>query len=145
MEAVLDTNVAVSAAISPKGPPAEIIRAWRASLFVWVTSPPLLEELSRTMRSRRLRRYLALTEEELDEFLSIIEEDARLVVPVREVSVITSDPSDNRILEAAVTAGASYIVSGDADLLQVASYEDIPIVSPARFASILKENAADEL
>jgi hypothetical protein len=137
MKIVLDTNVAVSAAVSPKGPPAEIVSAWRAHSFTWVTSPPLLDELERTLLSLRVSRYLAWGEDEIAEFLAAVRQAAEVTSPTRQIDVIRDDPADNRVLEAAVSAQVDYIVSGDHDLLELKTYEGVQIVSPARFVAIL--------
>ena len=137
MKIVLDTNVVVSAAVSPKGPPAEIVRAWRAHSFTWVTSPLLLDELERTLFSPRIRRYLAWGEDEIAEFLATVRQAAEVTSPTRQIDVIRDDPADNRVLEAAVSAQADYIVSGDHDLLNLKTYEGVQIVTPARFVAIL--------
>ena len=119
MEVVLDTNVAVSAAINPKGPPAQIIKAWRAQSFTWVTCESLLAELEGTLRSPRLKRYIAWTDNELDDFLAAVRQLARIASPTRTIVIISTDPADNRVLEAAVAGGAEYIVSGDQALLDL--------------------------
>lgn len=137
MEAVLDTNVVVSALLSPKGPPAEIIRAWRAHSFTWVTSPALLDELERVLRYPRIRQHLAWVDDELAEFLELIRRQARVVSPSQTLEVIQDDPDDNRVLEAAVEGHAEYVVSGDRHLLDLGTYGDITIVTPARFAAII--------
>jgi len=137
MKVVLDTNVAVSAAVSPKGPPAEIVRAWRAHSFTWVTSLPLLDELERTLLSQQIRRYLALDEDEIAEFLAAVRQAAEVTSPTRQIDVIRDDPSDNRVLEAAVSAQADYIVSGDRHLLDLKTHEGVEIVTPARLVAIL--------
>jgi putative PIN family toxin of toxin-antitoxin system len=137
MRVVLDTNVVVSAAVNPKGPPAEIIRAWRARSFEWVTSPPLLLELARILHSPRVRRYMAWREDEVDEFVVVARERAEVVTPAHQIEAIPDDPSDNRLLEAAVAAGADYVISGDQHLLQLKTYEGVQIVTPARFVAIL--------
>lgn len=142
MEAVLDSNIVVSAAISPKGPPAELIRAWRAQSFVWMTSPRLLEELSRVLHSRHVKRYLSWTNDELEEFLLDVQESSRIVVPAQSLDVIKDDPTDNRVLEAAIEAHAEYIVSGDRDLLGLKEYEGVQIVTPARFVAILAASSS---
>ena len=139
MEVVLDTNVAVSAAINPKGPPAQIIKAWRAQSFTWVTSESLLVELERTLRAPRLRRYIAWGDNELNEFLAAVHQLTRIASPTRTINIITSDPADNRVLEAAVAGGAEYIVSGDQALLELGAFEGVQIVTPARFTAILAE------
>ena len=55
MRVVLDTNVLLSALISPHGPPDLIYRAWRAARFEIVTSIDQLDEL-RPQRSSELTR-----------------------------------------------------------------------------------------
>jgi hypothetical protein len=137
MEAVLDTNVIVSALISPKGPPAKIIRAWRAHNFAWVTSEALLDELERTLRYPRLKQYVAWTDDELTEFLELVRRQAKVVSPSQTLDVIEDDPDDNRVLEAAAEGHADYIVSGDRHLLKFGTYGEIAIVTPARFAAII--------
>lgn len=142
MDAVLDTNVAVSAAINPKGPPAEIIRAWRAHRFTWVTSSPLLQELEETLRSPRLQRYLVWSEEELAEFLALVREAARVVRPASRLEVVKEDPADNRVLEPAIASRADYIVTGDHHLVAIGSYMDVRIITPARFVAIISTELA---
>jgi putative PIN family toxin of toxin-antitoxin system len=137
MKVVLDTNVAVSAAVSPKGPPAEIVRAWRAHSLTWVTSAPLLDELERTLLSPRVRRHLAWGEDEIAEFLAAVRQAAEVTSPTRQIDVIRDDPADNRVLEAAVSAQADYVVSGDHHLLALKTHEGAQIVTPARFVAIL--------
>jgi hypothetical protein len=137
MEAVLDTNVAVRGAISPKGPSAEIIKAWRARSFAWVTSPPLLQELESTLRSPRLKRYIAWSDDELAEFIALVRAVAKIVVPTSRIDVIRLDPADNRVLEAAVEGHVDYVVTGDRHLLDIGRHENIPIVTPARFVAII--------
>ena len=137
VEVVLDTNVAVSAAISPKGSPAEIIKAWRAASFTWVTSPPLLRELESGLHSPRLKRYITWSDDESREFVALVRAVARFVVPVSRIDLIRADPADNRVLEAAVEGRVDYIVTGDHHLLGVGSHESIPIGTPARFVAVL--------
>ena len=53
---------------------------------------------------------------------------ATIVEPEVELSVVEDEP-DNRILECAVAAGASAIVTGDRHLLSLKSYRDIGIMT----------------
>jgi len=137
VEAVLDTNVIVSALISPRGAPAEIFSAWQRGRFTYVTSPPLLDELARALSYPRVRKFLTWTDEERGEFLEALAYAARLVIPTIELNVLSDDPDDNRVLEAAVAVGASHVVTGDRHLLDLESYEQVEIVSPARFLALL--------
>lgn len=45
MRVVLDTNILLSALISPHGAPDTIYRAWRAARFELVTSQAQLDEI----------------------------------------------------------------------------------------------------
>jgi putative PIN family toxin of toxin-antitoxin system len=139
MRAVLDTNVAISAAINPDGTPGRVILSWEADSFTWVTSEALLEELERTFGSPKVKRYFAWLEQQVHDFLSRVRRAADVASPVTEIRRITADPPDNRVLEAAVEGDADYIVTGDRHLLDLERHEGIEIVTPAQFLAILAE------
>jgi predicted nucleic acid-binding protein len=56
-----------------------------------------------------------------------------VVNPTAILEVIKDDPDDNRVLECALAGEANYIVSGDRRLLQLSSYEGIPILTVWQF------------
>ncbi len=58
MRVVLDTNVLLSALISPCGPSDAIWRAWRAARFEIITSVSQLDELKRASRYPRFKTSL---------------------------------------------------------------------------------------
>lgn len=137
MNVVLDTNIIVGAAITPRGPAGSIVAAWRRSEFFWIVSPALFAELERALKYPRVRRYLAWSEEELEDFLALAPRLALLVEPDFTLDAVESDPDDNRLLEAALEGQAEYVVTNDNALLQLGAYEGIAIVSAARFVAIL--------
>ncbi len=49
------------------------------------------------------------------------------------VKAIQADPEDNRVLEAALAAGAEFVVSGDKHLLKLVEWKGIQVVSPTQF------------
>ena len=55
---------------------------------------------------------------------------------------MSADPDDNKFIDAAITGKAPYIVSGDTDLLSVAAYRGIRMLTPARFFALLQEKPA---
>jgi putative PIN family toxin of toxin-antitoxin system len=95
--------------------------------------PQLLDELARTLAYPRVRKDIAWTDEEREEFLEALAYTAKLVIPGTQLEVIDEDLDDNRVLEAAVAAGVSHIVTGDRHLLDLGSYEGVEVVPPARF------------
>jgi putative PIN family toxin of toxin-antitoxin system len=60
--------------------------------------------------------------------MTVIRRDARLVQPVR-LPPICRDPDDEIYIQAAVAGRVDYIVTGDADLLDLRTGYDIPIVT----------------
>ena len=57
------------------------------------------------------------------------------------MDVIDKDPDDNRVLECALAASASYIVSGNSHLLELQEYEQIVIFNPVGFLAVLAAEA----
>jgi putative PIN family toxin of toxin-antitoxin system len=62
---------------------------------------------------------------------------AEMVDPTNPPAPISRDPDDDIVLALAADAGADLIVSGDADLLILASHAGIPIVTPADALAIV--------
>jgi len=138
MRVVLDANVMVSAILSPRGTPAQILHAWRAGRFDLVLSQAILVEIGRVLRYPRIARRHRWPEERLQVFLDDLAYAAILAPGALTLAVITNDPPDNRYLECAVEGEASYIVSGDDDLLKLGTYEGISILTPRAFLEVLQ-------
>lgn len=58
MKVVLDTNVLISALISPHNPPDLILQSWLAGGFELLTSEEQLEEVRRVSRYKHLQPFL---------------------------------------------------------------------------------------
>ena len=56
------------------------------------------------------------------------------LVTITERIAACRDPTDDKFLELAVNGHADLIVTGDADLLVLNPFRNIPIVTPAQFA-----------
>ena len=66
----------------------------------------------------------------------------RVVSITGELKKIVADPDDDKVLECAVVASATHIVTGDRKhLLPLGSYHGIRIVSPAEFLSTTESTA----
>lgn len=135
--AVLDTNVSVSGLISPKGPPAAILRALRAERFILVSSPPINDEIIRVLDRPNIRDRYGLGDRVFD-VAFILWELAELATDVPDVRV-SSDPDDNKFLATADAGRADYLVTGDTgDLLRLRKYKQVMIISPREFVSVLR-------
>jgi putative PIN family toxin of toxin-antitoxin system len=134
---VVDTNVFISALLSPQGSPARVIDLWEAELFDLATSPQLLEELERALEYDRVKKYFKQPQEKISTLLKRINSVGIVVDPQIELDVIDDDPDDNLVLACAETAHAAYIVSGDDHLFSLKKYQEIFILSPTEFLTLI--------
>lgn len=54
---------------------------------------------------------------EVENIIGLFADTFHLLTPATRVKAVKADPDDDRILEAALAAGAEFIVSGDKHLL----------------------------
>lgn len=132
MRCVFDTNIVVSALLFKDSVPG---RAFFLALNheVILVSLATVEELVEVLSRRKFDRYL--TTEEREEFLESLFAEAEFV-EVLEESKICRDPKDDKFLNLAAIGGASYIVTGDDDLLILGVYRDAQILRPGEFLGL---------
>ena len=131
MRVVLDTNVFLSALISPHGPSDAIYRAWRAARFEIVTSAAQLDELTRASRYPRFKSIL-----QPHRVGAMVNNLQRAIVLDSLPSVgEADDPFDTFLLAMAVGGDADYLVTGDlrAGILQLGHIGRTRILTPAAF------------
>ena len=59
---------------------------------------------------------------------------------IGKLKVITADPDDDKVLECAVVAGATHIVTGDRrHLLPLGTYQGIQIITAADFLAVASQ------
>ena len=132
---VLDTNVIVSAAINPVGPPAKIVANLVLSGRVHiVTSPRVAAEYREVVRRAKFHRY---------EFPPLwleylIEESMRLPDP-EHWAFPCPDPKDTPFLALAHAAGA-WLVTGNLKHFPEAVRNGVTVVSPADYLVRLAGN-----
>ena len=131
--AVFDANVLVSA-IGWAGTPRRCIDAARGTACRGVTSEPLLEELTAALRTK-----LKFSDQRLLETCQYLLTFLHWVHVEGLVHGACADPKDDMVLESAVVAGATHVVSGDRrHLLPLREFRGIKIVSPAEFMQVLE-------
>lgn len=138
LRAVLDTNVIVSAFIRPDGASGQILELVTHGKFQVVLSPALLDELRRTLQRPGVRRYVQVSEEELEVRLAQLQILADTVGGTQKLDLVLRDPKDLPIVVAAIEGRASTIVTGDDDLLSIGAYESVLIMSPRQFLAYLQ-------
>lgn len=132
--AVYDTNIIISAALSPSGIPSSLlVLAFDGTVRLYV-SPVILNEYTEVLH----RPKFDLSAQVITGLMRKITGAADVVHPTHTLSV-SPDESDNRFLECAQEAGVAYLVTGNKRHFPFPEFEGIQIVSPAEFARILIE------
>jgi putative PIN family toxin of toxin-antitoxin system len=133
VRAVLDPNVVISGAISPRGAPADVLRSLVRGEFELIASQGLLDELQRALAYPKLR--LHISESDAADLVRWVADSASVVVdPDTDPSVHSRDPDDDYLL-ALASAHRAALVSGDKDLLALQG--EIPVFSPRAFLDLL--------
>lgn len=115
---IVDPGVYVSAALT-EGAPRDLIRAARAGQLTLVVSEKLLDELSGVLAREKFRRWLS--PEDAEAFVDAI---ALLAEHVTDPSMegrraVCRDPKDEYLIALAEHTAATYLISGDSDLLTI--------------------------
>jgi putative PIN family toxin of toxin-antitoxin system len=133
VQAVLDPNVIISGALSPRGAPASVLQSLASGEFEFIASQALLDELQRALAYPKLR--LHIRESDADDFVRWIANSASIVVdPDTHPPVRSRDPDDDYLIALASTHRAA-LVTGDKDLLALEG--KIPVFSPRAFLDLL--------
>lgn len=140
IRAVLDGNAIASGMArfrTGTSPPAVIPRAWVTGDFELLVSDHILREVVNTLAKPYFVEHVDI--EVTREMLESLAEHATHVRITHSVSGVASHPEDDRVLEAALSAGADYLVTGDGPFQKVESYGGVVIISPRAFHEILDE------
>jgi putative PIN family toxin of toxin-antitoxin system len=125
---VIDTNVLISAALSSQGAPAIVVRVALAQHRL-VFSQPTFDELRTRLYRPKFDRYISLENRErmLHDFNASAD-----WVEIAEPGHYCRVRDDDKFIETARTANASYLISGDNDLLEATTVPDgLQIISAA--------------
>jgi putative PIN family toxin of toxin-antitoxin system len=137
---VFDTNTLVSALLFAPSKPGQAFRHALKRGRVLLSSP-IVEELAEVLQRAKFERYVTASERE--EFLVAFVEQALFVEPTEEIRACR-DAKDDKFLELAVSGGASYVITGDDDLLALHPFRNIAIVTPAEFLRVIEKETTDE-
>lgn len=136
MRVVLDTGIFVSALIRRRGTIGAILGALRDGRFTAIYTRDLLVEIIDVLGRDKFRVKYHIEPDDVSALINLIRLRGELVIPGQAVQACR-DPKDDKFLEAALAGGADCIVSGDADLIDMGSFEGIPILRPSEFLAQL--------
>lgn len=138
MRAVLDSNVFLSAMISPHGAPDIIYRAWQAGKFEIVTSQVQLDEMRRASRYPKFKSILQPAK------VGAMMNNLQHAIILRKVTISdeADDPNDSFLIAMAIIGKADYLVTGDkrAGLLKRKRINETHIVTPSQFINLFAKS-----
>lgn len=136
LRAVLDANVYISAYVRPEGPPGKIVeRLLRDGAFEVVLSAAIVDEVLQALAYPKVLKS-ARTKVEPDLWFEDIIVLAEFVTD-NEIEAVSNDADDDKYLAAAIEGRASFVVSGDPDLLDIKEHQGVRIVNPRAFLDLL--------
>ncbi len=131
LKVVFDTNIYISAILFG-GNPRTILELARTREIELITSKVILLELA-----EKLREKFEWENSEISNVIEGISKFIKIVEPKEQIDLISQDPRDNRILEAALGGKVDYIISGDKKhILSLKKFEEIEIISAQEFLSL---------
>ena len=132
MRVVFDSNVFLAAFLT-EGLCARLLTRARKRHFELVLCPCILEEIERVLK----KKFKADPEEIAATLTLVNEASSQMVTPDFTLNAVCRDKDDNMVLACARAVRADYLVSGDADLLVLESFEGVAIVRPRDFEALM--------
>ena len=129
---VLDTNTLISGLLWDGNESIVIEKAEKKEIKIFI-SYQMLEELEGVLKRKKFSKKLEGKKYTVEKAVAKIALIATLIEPNIDIDIIKEDPEDNRVLECAVSARATVIVSGDSHLLNLNDYAGIQIISTIDF------------
>jgi uncharacterized protein len=128
---VLDSNVLLSALISPHGPPHRLYMAWRDRRFELLVAQEQLDEIR---RASRYPKFKAILQPHLVGAM-VNNMQRAIIVEKLPTDIEADDPFDAFLLAIAQAGKADFLVTGDhrAGLLKRGSFGATRIITPAGF------------
>ena len=131
--AVVDTNLIISGIASTNSVPHDLLEAWRKNEYVLVTSNQIIAEVEEVLNRPHIKGYFHLTPAQIQKVIKSLKTRAFITTGTTEIQVVKDDPDDDKLIVAAIEGSATHIVSGDKHLLDLQSYQNIPIITAREF------------
>ena len=139
LRAIVDTNLLVGALARPGGSSARILDHWRAGDFEHVASKATLREAELVVGARWVARIADAGAR--DALLAELRERSVLVEAPVLNELTLKDAGDRRLVEAAHTGAARYLVTADREVLRMRGYGAVEFLRAGEFLSVLSARA----
>ena len=128
---VFDTNILLSALLSPTGAPFRCVAMAKLGIVESITCEAILDEFR-----EKLENKFGYAPSRAQAAIEEIRTISRMVAIPNTLTGIVPDPDDHKVLECAVVGGATHIITGDRrHLLPLGSYQGVAIVRATDFLS----------
>jgi len=132
---VLDTNVVLTALLFEEGRLAWLRHAWQEGRCHPLGSSATIRELARVLRYPKFHLTGEDRMELLGDYLPFVE--LLPEPPPAPAPLACRDPEDQKFLDLAAAAGADFLITGDGDLLALASLAPFRILPPSEARVLL--------
>ncbi|CCQ59135.1 putative toxin-antitoxin system toxin component, PIN family [Crocosphaera watsonii WH 8501] len=132
---VFDTNILLSALLSPNGKPFRCLALAKIGQIESVTCQEILDEFAEKLLLK-FQFSEDMTQLAVDEVKSF----SRLVSITGNLKAVPDDPDDDMVIDCAVIGKATHIVTGDKHLLALSNYQQILIMKATNFVNLLSES-----
>ena len=134
MRVVVDTNVFVSAILTPTGPPAQILDLILTRQITLLLSPSILTEYQEVLK----RKKIGLKNEKVEDFLEFVRAYAENISDVTP-KISLPDPEDLPFLACALEGKADFLITGNKKDFPDSICRPVKVVSPAAFLIVFSE------
>ncbi|MDO8517056.1 MAG: putative toxin-antitoxin system toxin component, PIN family [Nanoarchaeota archaeon] len=136
MKITIDTNVLISGSFWA-GASDKILEKIENKEIELFLSKDIIEEFSEVLDYEEIKNKIRDKGLELRRTIEKIISISTIIEPLEKFDIVEEDPDDNKILECAVEGKVNYIISQDKHLLKLKEFQDIKILTPEEFCSIL--------
>jgi putative PIN family toxin of toxin-antitoxin system len=130
--AVLDTNIIVSALISPFGNEAQVLLAVHQGTILPCCSPTILDEYAGVLG----RPKFGFSQSAIDSLIAMMRSRGSTLDP-EVIHEASPDPADDAFIACAVAANADFLVTGNKRHFPAAAYGRSRVVSAGELLKIL--------
>jgi putative PIN family toxin of toxin-antitoxin system len=132
---VIDSNIWVSFLIGKTL--RHLVQYIRSGQVTIITCDEQLQELAKAFQKPKLQKYFQANQ--TSTFFSFLKA-VSLIVPIMEIVPLCRDPKDDYLLALSIASKAHYLVTGDADLLEMQLISNTAIIKYADFETVMKKH-----
>ena len=136
---VIDTNVLIRATFQKRSSlSVRIYQAIQEQVCILATSPAILAEIREVISRGYIIALTHTTPAQRTDYMNELGEISLLTKGKATITQKSRDRKDNKFLVCASEAQADYLITSDADLLELKAYEGTRIIPPQEFVALLE-------